>query len=177
MLPQRAAPFSIRFHLALNFDCMKSCQNAISTRYIICVGRHFSCWCLIHRGSLRLCPPPVPRFNCSRLVHENTLFMVEIHRCENTAPLFCLLRLVSSLLHCALDFMGHRDGTPLADPGGPGRPAPLAPKIFLKSCSFQYFEQILGSGPPLWVKTPLGSLTQILDSHLAPQGVQNRALF
>ncbi len=104
----------------------------------------------------QIVPPPVPRFNCSRLVHENTLFMVEIHRCENTAPLFCLLRLVSSLLHCALDFMGHRDGTPLEDPGGPGHPAPLVPKIFFKSCSFQYFEQNFGLRAPPWGQNSAG---------------------
>ncbi len=50
--------------------------------------------------------------------------------------------------------------------GDPGARAPLAPKICLKSCSFQailretpYFDKLLGSGP-LGVKTPLGPLDQ-----------------
>ena len=50
---------------------------------------------------------------------------------------------------------------PVADPGGPGGP-PL-PQDIKKLCNFQailrenpYFEQILGSGPPFGVKTPMG---------------------
>ena len=54
------------------------------------------------------------------------------------------------------------------------RGPPFAPKISSKSCSFQAtlrenpnFEQILGSGPPLGVKTPRGlPLTKILDPRL-----------
>ncbi len=58
--------------------------------------------------------------------------------------------------------------------GALGARAPLAPKISSKSCSFQailrktpYFEQILGSGPPLWGQNSAGPhLTKILDPRL-----------
>ena len=53
--------------------------------------------------------------------------------------------------------------------------APLAPKIFFKSYSFQtilgkkpYFEQSLGSGPPLLSKLHWAPLTKILDPPLQP---------
>ena len=56
----------------------------------------------------------------------------------------------------------------LADGGELGAWAPLAPKIFSKSCSFQVmlmenscFEQIKGSGP-LWGQNSAGPLKKIL---------------
>ncbi len=62
----------------------------------------------------------------------------------------------------------------VADPGGgPWGPAPLALKISSKLCSFQailgenlYFEQIVGSGPPLGSKLHWAPLTEILDPRL-----------
>ena len=50
---------------------------------------------------------------------------------------------------------------PLADPGALGAEAPFTPKIFFKIMQLSgnngwkkpYFEQILGSGPPLGKKT------------------------
>ena len=66
----------------------------------------------------------------------------------------------------------YRGAETVADPGGPGGPAPLAPKIFSKSCSF---EAILREKPLFWanfglrapgVKTLLGPLTKILDPRL-----------
>ncbi len=60
-----------------------------------------------------------------------------------------------------------------ADPGGPAGPGPPCPQDFKKSCNFQailwekpYFEQILGSGPPLGSKLRWPPLTKILDPRL-----------
>ena len=60
---------------------------------------------------------------------------------------------------------------PVADLwGGPGG----CPQDFLLIMQFSgenpYFEQILGSGPPLRAKTPLGPLTKILDPRLDTSG-------
>ncbi len=54
----------------------------------------------------------------------------------------------------------HNSGThtvnTLADPGVPRAAAPLEPKIFSKSCSFQaILNKCLSQGPPHGVKTPL----------------------
>ncbi len=87
-----------------------------------------------------------------------------------------------SVLQCAFDatlhrilsspgwVSGHSSGSTRGGPGGLG--TPLAPKIFLSSCSFQailrenpYFDKFWAQGPP-GVKTLLPHLTRILDLPL-----------
>ncbi len=58
-----------------------------------------------------------------------------------------------------------------ADPGGPGGPAPLTPKIFVKIMQFSgnfegkplFWAKCWAQSPPPGVKTWLGPLTKILD--------------
>ncbi len=75
----------------------------------------------------------------------------------------------------------NKDGHSSGSRGALGAWAPLAPKISSKSCSFQailrekpYFEQSLGSGPPLGSKLHWAPLTKILDPRLVFR--QNKAL-
>ena len=148
-------------------------------------------------------PPALLTLPCG-CVHALALYLegrAFLHAFSHVLPLWALCAFGFLPPHCSPPCWPHshlRNGRmclfcqlhPPADPGGP----PLPPRFFPKSCSFWanlrkklYFEQILGSGPPLgsklcwspWPKSwirPWPSLSKLFlwNSQECPQKLRKK---